>query len=202
MDSAIVAAFLTGVLGPIVVLVTRSIIERRKKKTDMVQEALETSEKVLAKMEHIRDEFGADRVWISQFHNGGHFYPTGKSIAKFSVVYEVVSAGATSIQTNFQNIPVSLFSRFINQLLENDIIEIADFKDESIATWGLKYVAEESGCRSEYIFAVKNIDGKFIAIMGLDYTKRKTKLGMDDINHLANHATAIGGVLDTHLNKK
>jgi len=42
MDSAIVAAFLTGVLGPIVVLVTRYIIERRKKKTDMVQEALET----------------------------------------------------------------------------------------------------------------------------------------------------------------
>jgi hypothetical protein len=202
MDSAIVAAFLTGVLGPIVVLVTRYTIERRKKKTDMVQEALETSEKVLAKMEHIRDEFHADRVWVSQFHNGGHFYPTGKSIAKFSVVYEVVSAGATSIQTNFQNIPVSLFSRFINQLLENDIIEVPDFKDETIATWGLKYIAEESGTRSEYIFAVKNIEGKFIAIMGIDYTKRKTKLGMEDINHLANHATAIGGVLDTHLNKK
>lgn len=202
MDSAIVAAFLTGVLGPIVVLVTRYIIERRKKKTDMVQEALETSEKVLAKMEHIRDEFHADRVWVSQFHNGGHFYPTGKSIAKFSVVYEVVSAGATSIQTNFQNIPVSLFSRFINQLLENDIIEVPDFKDETIATWGLKYIAEESGTRSEYIFAVKNIEGKFIAIMGIDYTKRKTKLGMEDINHLANHATAIGGVLDIHLNKK
>jgi hypothetical protein len=167
----------------------------------MVAEALETSEKVLGKLDHIKDEFNADRIWITQFHNGGHFYPTGKSIAKFSMVYEVVNANVISVQSNFQNIPVSLFSKSTNYLLENDIIEIQDFKDDTIATHGLKYVAEEGGCKSGYLFAIKTIDDKFIGCLGLDFVKRKTKLDMESINHLAVHATAIGGVLHNHLQR-
>lgn len=201
MDSTIVAAFMSGVLGPVVVIGIRHYLEKRKAKPDMVTETLETSEKVHLKLEHIREEFHADRVWITQFHNGGHFYPTGKSIAKFSMVYEVVNLGVSSVQSNFQNIPVSLFSKSTNFLLENDIIEIADFKDETIATHGLKYVAEEGGCKSGYIFAIKTIDDKFIGALGLDYTKRKTKLDMESVNHIMTHAASIGGVLNAHLTK-
>ena len=84
-------------------------------------------------------------------------------------------------------------------MLENDVISIADFKDETIATFGLKYIADESGCKSGYLFAIKTIEGKFIGILGLDFTKRKTKLDIETINHLLNHATSIGGVLMNHL---
>jgi hypothetical protein len=35
--------------------------------------------------------------------------------------------------------------------------------------------------------------------MGVDYTKRKTKLDIESINHLEVHATSIGGVLMNHL---
>jgi hypothetical protein len=201
MDSSIVTAFITGVAGPVAVLGVKYYLDKRKKKPDMVAEALEVSEKVMNKLDYIKDEFHADRVWITQFHNGGHFYPTGKSIAKFSMVYETIGVGAVSIQSSFHNIPVSLFSKSINHLLENDIIEIPDYKDESIATYGLKYVAEESGCKSGYLFAIKTIDDKFIGTLGIDYTKKKTKLDMESINHLAVHATAIGGVLYNHLEK-
>ena len=121
-------------------------------------------------------------------------------MAKFSIIYETVNQGVSSIQNNFQNIPVNLFSKSINQLLENCVIEIPDFKDDTIATYGLKYIAEESGCKSGYLFAVNTIDDKFIGILGMDYTKRKTKLDMESINHLQVHATAIGGVLMGHLN--
>jgi hypothetical protein len=202
MDSTIIVAFITGVLGPLLLLAAKYYFDKYKKKTDMVAETLLTSERVTTKLDHIKDEFGADRVWLAQFHNGGHFYPTGKSIAKFSIVYETVDVNVKSIQSNFQNIPVSLFSRAINQLLENDVIEIPDYKDETIATYGLKYVAEESNCKSAYFFAVKTIDEKFIGIICVEYTKKKTKLDTESINHLANHATAIGGVLAIHLNKK
>ena len=201
MTSSIIVAFITGVLGPVVLLIVRHYYEKVKAKPDMVAEALETSEKVLGKLDHIKDEFNADRIWITQFHNGGHFYPTGKSIAKFSMVYEVVNANAISVQSSYQNIPVSLFSKSTNYLLENDIIEISDFKDDTIATHGLKYVAEEGGCKSGYLFAIKTIDDKFIGCLGLDFVKRKTKLDMESINHLAVHATAIGGVLHNHLQR-
>ena len=197
----IIVAFITGVLGPISIMFVKNYLDKRKKKPDLVQETLKVSELITSKIEHIKEEFKADRVWITQFHNGGNFYPTGKSMAKFSVMYETVGVGVNSIQSNFHNIPVNLFSKSINQLLENDIIEIPDFKDESISTFGLKYIAEESGCKSGYLFAIKSIDDKFIGTLGIDYTKRKTKLDMESINHLQVHATALGGVLMTHLSK-
>jgi hypothetical protein len=200
MSSEVIVAFITGVLGPITLLYVKSILDKRKVKPDMVTEALKVSELITSKIDHIKDEFKADRVWVTQFHNGGHFYPTGKSMAKFSIIYESVNTGVSSVQTGFQNIPVNLFSKSINELLENDVIEIPDYKDETIATYGLKYAAEESGCKSSYLFSVKTIDDKFIGTLGLDFTKRKTKLDIESINHLQVHATSIGGVLMGHLN--
>lgn len=194
----IVIAFITGVIGPILVLYIKNKLEK-KEKPDMVKETLRVSELVTNKIENIKEEFNADRVWITQFHNGGNFYPTGKSMAKFSIMYETVHPGVTSVQTNFHNIPVNLFSKSINQLLIKDVIEIPDYKDESIATYGLKYIAEDTNCKSSYLFAIKTIDDKFIGTLGLDYTKRKTRLDIESINHLQVHATSLGGVLMTHL---
>ena len=199
MNPSIIAAFITGFAGPILVQIIRQYIEKKKEKPDMLTDALETSEKVMDKLDHIKAEYEADRVWITQFHNGGHYYPTGKSIAKFSLIYETVNIGVGSVQNNFQNIPVNLFSKSINYLLEHDIIEIPDYKDETISTHGLKYIAEDTGCKSGYIFAIKSFDGKFIGSLGMDYTKKKTKLTPEDIHHLFNYATSIGGVLSNHL---
>ena len=198
MSTPVIVAFITGVLGPILVLYIKSFIDK-KNPNDMVRDTLRVSELVTTKIEQIKDEFDSDRVWITQFHNGGNFYPTGKSIAKFSIMYEVVGPGITSVQSNFRNIPVNLFSRSINQLLEYETIEIPDYKDETVATYGLKYIAEDTGCKSGYLFAIKTIEGKFIGTLGLDYTKRKTKLDDDSINSLQHQSALIGGVLMTHL---
>ncbi len=200
MSTEVIVAFITGIVGPLLILFLKNRMDKNKK-PDIVREALQVGELIMSKIEHIKDEFHADRVWIMQFHNGGHFYPTGKSIAKFSFIYEVVSLGTNSIQMNFQNIPVNLFSRSINQLLENDIIEIPDFKDETISTYGLKYIAEDTGCKSGYLFAIKTIDDKFIGVLGLDFVKNQTTLDMESVNHISNHAASIGGVLMNHLNK-
>lgn len=201
MSTEVIVAFITGILGPVILLYLKTKIDKSKKKPDMVKDTLKVSELVNQKIEHIRDEFNADRVWVTQFHNGGNFYPTGKSMAKFSIMYETVSLGTSSVQSNFHNIPVNLFSKSINQLLQNDVIEIHDYKDESIATFGLKYIAEDTKCKSGYLFAIKTIDDKFIGTLGLDYTKRKTKLDIEAINHLVVHATQLGGVLMTHLSE-
>lgn len=201
MSTEIIVAFITGVMGPVSLVYVKNLLDKKKKKPDMVKETLKVSEQITSKIDTIREEINCDRVWITQFHNGGNFYPTGKSMAKFSIIYETVSPTATSKQANFQNIPVNLFSKSINHLLENDIIEISDFKDETIPTYGLKYVAEETGCKSQYIFAIKTLENKFIGTLGIDYTKRKTKLDAEDINHLSVHAGTLGGVLMNHLSQ-
>jgi len=192
-------AFTTGVLGPISVILVENYLDKRKKKPDMVVDALRVSELVTHKIEEIREGVNADRVWLTQFHNGGHFYPTGKSITKFSIMYETVNTGVSSVQTNYQNIPVHLFSKSLNQLVIADLIEIPDFSDVTVATYGLRYAAEESGCKSSYLFAVKSIDNKFIGVLGIDYTKDKTQLDDDVINNIMVHASSLGGVLINHL---
>ena len=199
MSSDIIVAFITGVMGPVTLLYVKNLLDKRKRKPDMLHDALKVGELVMSKIEHIREEINCDRVWVTQFHNGGNFYHKGKSMAKFSMIYEAVGPNANSKQNTFKNLPVNLFTKSINQLFENDIIEIADFKDEAIATYGLKYIAEETGCKSQYIFAIKTIDNKFIGTLGIDFTKRKTKFDMETINHLAVHASSLGGVLMNHL---
>lgn len=194
----ITIAFLTGVLGPVSLLYIKHILNK-KKKTDIVAEALEMGEVVSNKIEDIKNGIKADRVWVTQFHNGGHFYPTGKSITKFSVIYESVNLGVGSIQSNFQNIPVNLFSKSLNELAKNDLIEIPDYKDVEVATYGLRYAAEETGCKSGYLFAIKSIEGKFIGVLGLDYTKKKVKLDHDTTNGVMVDVSSIGGVLMNHL---
>jgi len=195
MSNEVIVAFISGILGPISLLIVKKILDKRKVKPDIVKDTLKEGELIQTKIEKIKEEFNADRVWIAQFHNGGNFYPTGKSMAKFTIVYEVVNGGVNSIQSNFQGIPVNLFSRSINQLLENDVISVPDFKDETIATYGLKYIAEDTGCQSGYLFSIKSIDDKFVGIFGLDYTKNKVTLTDEDINHILVSASALGGVL-------
>ncbi len=199
--SAIIVAFITGVLGPVLIMVVKYFIDKKSKKKDMIADACEVSNAVVLKLDEIKEEYSADRVWIAQFHNGGHFYPTGKSIAKFSVFYETVEAGASSIRSNLQNIPVNLFSKSINYLLKDEMIRIADFKDETLATYGLKYFAEDNGTKSQYLFSIRSSDGKFIGFMTVDYTKKKTKLTDQDIVDLEIVAGTLGGVLMNHLTR-
>lgn len=194
----IIVAFITGVLGPVAVIVVKNWLNSKKKKPDIVKDALKVSGMVNDRLDTIREEYNADRVWVTQFHNGGNFYPTGKSIAKFSVIYETVDADVSSIQSSFRNIPVNLFSKSINQLLNNDKIIIPDYKDVTVATYGLKYVAESTNCKSGYLFAIKTIDEKFIGTLGLDYTKEKMNLSQQSINELERHASVLGGVLMTY----
>jgi hypothetical protein len=197
----IIIAFVTGVFGPLLVIYIKHILDKRKIKPDMVMDTLRVSELINSKIEHIKEEFDADRVWVSQFHNGGNFYPTGKSMAKFSIMYETVGQYAQSVQTNFKNIPVNLFSKSINELLNNDAIEISDYTNEEIPTFGLKYIAEETGCKSSYLFAIKTIEDKFIGVLSVDYVKDKKDLNVEEITHLQVHASSIGGVLMSYLNQ-
>lgn len=196
MGTEIIVAFITGILGPVFVFLVKNYYTNRRKKRDFLKNEIHSSDLVNHKLEEIREESKSDRVWITRFHNGGTFYPTGKSIAKFSVVHEIVGPSVSSIQSNFQNIPVSLFSKCLNQLLENNYILIPDYKDVTVATYGLKYVAEETGCKSNYLFAIKTIDGKFVGVLGLDFTKKKVSLNEEQIGLLKAESYALGGVLN------
>ena len=85
--------------------------------------------------------------------------------------------------------------------MNNDSIEISDYTNEEIPTFGLKYIAEETGCKSSYLFAIKTIEDKFIGVLSVYYTKDKKDLTFEEVTHLQVHASSIGGVLMSYLNQ-
>ena len=200
----IIGAFLTGVVGPILyLLISKHMAKEKDKKRDKVKETIVNTALITDEIEEMREEFESCRVWISQFHNGGNFYPTGKSIQKFSIFYEVTKTGISSVSHTFNNIPTSLYPHAFNHMLngEQKGIFINDFKDKKVATYGLKGAADSVGTKSSYVIPLFTLDEKFIGCLGMDYVSRKKKLTKDQWEHLQIKAGRIAGYLSSHLTK-
>ena len=200
----LLGAFLTGVVGPILyLLIDRYKKQHQDKKRDKVRETIANTTLINDELEEIREEFKSDRVWISQFHNGGNFYPTGKSIQKFSIFYEVTKAGVSSVSHTFNNIPTSLYPKAFDHMLNGDQkgIFINDFNDPKIATYGLKGAAESVGTKASYVIPMFTLDEKFVGSLGLDYVGRKRKLTKNEWEHLQIKAGRIAGYISSYLEK-
>jgi hypothetical protein len=146
------------------------------------------------------DTLGADRVWISQFHNGGKFLHSSKSIQKFSIFHEVNVSGVSPVAHTFRNIPASLYSRAFDELLKNGSIFVADFQDETIATYGLKGGAEAVGTRASYVFGLFNLGtNEFMGTLGIDWVKKPKQLKADQLAYLSAEANRLSGYISNFL---
>ena len=200
----LLGAFLTGVVGPILyLLISKHLQKQKDKNTDVIKDALKSTMIIEEELEQIRDEFNSDRAWISQFHNGGNFYPTGKSIQKFSIFYEVAKKGISSVSHTFNNIPTSLYPKAFDHMLNDEQkgIFIPDYSDTKVATYGLKGAAESVGTKSSYLIPLFTLDEKYIGVLGIDYVTKKKRITKDDWEHLQIKASRIAGFLSSHLEK-
>ena len=196
----LLGAFLTGVVGPIMyLLISRHLQKEKLKKKDVVKENISNVSLISDELEEVREEFKGDRVWITQFHNGGNFYPTGKSIQKFSVFYEVTKAGVSTVSHTFNNIPCSLYPKAFEHMMDGLGIFIPNFSDPKVATYGLKGAAESVGTKSSYVIPLFTLDNKYIGNMGIDFVSKKKKLSKDDWEHFQIKAGRISGYLSSHL---
>ena len=200
----LIAAFLTGVVGPIAYfLINNHLAKQKEKGRDKVKETITDSNLITDELEEMREEFKCDRVWISQFHNGGNFYPTGKSIQKFSIFYEVTKAGVSTVAHTFNNIPCSLYPKAFDHMLngEQKGIFIPDYKDRKVATYGLKEAAQSVGTKASFLVPLFTLDEKYIGTIGIDYVTKKKKLTKDQWEHFQIKAGRIAGYLSKYLAK-
>ncbi len=167
----IIIALTTSIFGPLLV----KWVEKRfisKLNNDPLADAIQHNEVIEQQLDAILQELECDQVYIAQFHNGGHFYPTGKSIQKFSVFYEITTPTTNSLKTAFQNIPVSLFSKQFAILYEKGEIVVEDMTTGP--SYGLDlYQSEGPKCKSIYLLTVKGLDGRIIGVMGIHYIEKK-----------------------------
>ncbi len=197
MITTIIVALITAVFGPIAVTWFKTKY-KPKSTTSPVDEAIELNSLVDDQLDVIMEELKCDRVWISQFHNGGHFYPTGKSIQKFSIFYEKVTMDTIPSQHTFQNIPCSLFPKAMSALYKEGEISVPNLESE---TYDLLAVAKPYGSKSFYLVALDDLQGKFIGVLSVDF-KEEYKLSKEDWIFIRQKAGVIGTLLDGYLNAK
>jgi hypothetical protein len=200
--TTVLVALITAVLGPIIVNWARLKMEKKDKVTPM-GEALEASTLVDTQLENILHELDCDRVWLQQFHNGGHFYPTGKSIQKFSIFYEKATPDLPHLQHTFQNIPVSLFPRVLSKIYKDTELAIDDVSTAE-DTYGLEYMTTQFGTKSVCMLGLYSLDDHLIGVLGISF-KNSHKLKRDEWIFIRQKAGAIGTLISEYLyatNKK
>jgi hypothetical protein len=197
----VLVAVITALVGPAGLEYVKAKLSKPTSK-DIVRDDIERNLVIFDEISEIRETLSADRIWVSQFHNGGHFLHTNKSIQKFSITYEDVKPGIGSIIHLFTDIPLSLYSRAMNHIMENRYLWVPDFKDETVATYGLKSAAEATGTNATYAVGLFDIvTDKCIGTMGIDYRTKK-KLTQTQKDFLIERGSRLAGYLSIYLKSK
>ena len=199
MITTIAVALITAVIGPAVLEWVRLKFNKQPSKQALMKEAIDLNELVDYQLDNMMDILECDRIWIAQFHNGGHFYPTGKSIQKFSLFYEKVSPNTQSIQHIFQNIPVSLFPKALSKLYKDGELGILNY--DTHENYDLHSFACDYGTKSFYMLAIDDLDDHFIGVIGIAFNKEH-KLSKEEWIFIRQKVGAIGSLLTEYLNKK
>ena len=198
MLTTIIVALITAVIGPLLMTWFKNKLETKPTKK-LLEEAIDLNELVSEQIEIIIDELEADRIWIAQFHNGGHFYPTGRSIQKFSIFYETITPNTEPIQSVFQNIPVSLFPKSLSKIYKDGELSIVTLNDEE--DYDLKPLCIAYGTKSFYMISIYNLDDHFIGVMGIAFNE-EYKLSKEDWIFIRQKVGAIGLLLTDYLKTK
>ena len=193
-------AFITAVVGPVLVEWIKAKLKSKPTKTP-IQEAVELNELVDIQLDTIMDELECNRIWIAQFHNGGHFYPTGKSIQKFSFFYEKVTPNTVSTQHTFQNIPVSLFPKALGKLYKDGELSILSYTNGN-ETYDLDTFSIEYDTKSFYAVGLYSLDNHLIGIMGISFTENEYKMTKENWIFLRQKIGVIGTLLTDYLKAK
>lgn len=194
----ILIAFLTGVFGPTILVFLKFYLDnKRKNKKDPLNDLLVNSDLINDELNSILEEIDADRVWIAQFHNGAYYYPSGKSIRKFTIFYEQTAESVSKISNYFQSIPCSLYSRSLAHILNDDGLYIKDYKDGDYHELGS--VGDTGGTKSSVYYPLYSFDQKPIGFLCVDWVKHKANMKEDGLELLKNKSYRIAGYLTNYL---
>jgi hypothetical protein len=199
MLTTIIVALITAVIGPLLMTWFTNKLNT-KPKISSVKEAIDLNSLVDNQLDQLMEELGCDRVWIGQFHNGGHFYPTGKSIQKFSIFYEKLTPDTSAIQHIFQQIPVSLFPKALSKLYKDGELSIVNYNSDE--NYDLSMFAKDYGTKSFYMLAIDDLDTHFIGVIGIAFNDKEHKLSKDEWIFIRQKVGAIGSLLTDYLYKK
>jgi hypothetical protein len=173
MGTTIITAIIASLTSISVALITAgyfkqyfdSIKDRSSRKK--LTEQLKKDEVIHHSIREIRNSYNADRVTITQFHNGGNFY-TNSPMQKSSITYERMTRGLEPISQRFQNILVSNFSWYNNRVLNNEAYFFSTYED--ILDLATKSILKSHGSNSHVGVPIFDRHKNLVAILALDWS--------------------------------
>jgi hypothetical protein len=191
----LLAAFLTGIAGPVGLTYVKHKLRLKNKQIEIrrtdFETVIETQDLINSSLNKLQERFNLDRIWIAQFHNGGHFYPGNKSMKKMSVTFESSAPGVATDIMKMQNLPVSFFSASLQKLNSGGDSVVTDIYSEE--DHALRSFWENRGANTVYIFPIRCLEGGFIGILGVDLIKKDGFLPDNIYNELKRESILLSG---------
>jgi hypothetical protein len=191
----ILTAIITGVLGPFLIWWVKERYQDEEKENikKSINEEVQFAQEIQDELESIRKEIEGDRVWIAQFHNGGKILnlPREASMKRISVTHEATASGVSKERRKLNDILVSFFSETINILLREEQVCFHS-KDENLEP-EIRLIIRERANEKMHLFAMRDIDGELIGIMGVDFVSGEKGLTDQEVQYLTVKANLLAG---------
>ena len=166
---ALILLFVGLVLYSYQPLITKVV--EKKIENDPVKEDINNNVLIQQMLNNLMLKYGADRGYIFQFHNTIKYYD-GSHRNHQSMTFEVCQNGISKEAMQLQNIAVSLFPVFLQEVLleRMNYKDINDIKEETT-----KINLKNQGIKSIYI-APYFKNGNFVAYIGIDFVKKANEV--------------------------
>jgi hypothetical protein len=195
--TAITVALITAVFGPISIKWVQEHFNRKKQKHPN-NDDIEINIRINDILDEIIKITKGDRIWVAKFHNGGHFYPTGKAIEKFSVFYEKITPNAIPIQTVFQNVPLSLFPKILSKIYREKELFICCSKDQD--EYDIQSIMGVYQSKSLYMLGLRDPHDRLIGGICLSFLT-PVRLSQEKINAYKEKVNQIENLLWNLISK-
>jgi hypothetical protein len=188
---ALVVALLTVISTFGGIYLRRKWVDNSRQK-DLEQVSYKNGE-VIKVLKSLLFDFGADRAYVFEFHNGDYFL-SGMPIRKFTCTYEVVSDGVSAECHNPGEYRISNYNEYISSIIhERDyLVECVEEMDTDAL---LKSLLTKKGVKSLYNVPIRTYSGKTVGFIGLDFVKSKKVLNDKEINTLRSAAKLVTGYI-------
>lgn len=134
-------------------------------KQKKLEKEISNSKLIQTILDQLLEEYSCQRVFIFQRHNGGK-YQTGKSMTKISTSFESLEEGVSTEFIQYQNLPMSLYSNFIEDVTKNKAVyPIVDNISDLIT----KAFFTQRGTKSAVVYPIKKAQ-ELVGLIGFEWT--------------------------------
>jgi len=153
----------------------------------------ENANKIQIQLYHILQSFGADRVSIFEFHNGGKNL-SGVEFKKCSNTFEAVELETKPVIKEMQNLPLSinpLWSRILSTRADIEIPVVENLED----TFLRAYLQSQS-IKTYYSCILLDYANTPIGFISLEYYKNSKELNVNQLDEFSSIAIKISVLIN------